>query len=128
MALVNKPNELLWRMIHGNDSLVRREKFTPTVASIVEWIDIRCGEVIRPPEHRKFLPEPARQEPTQAERDYIGRRRDQAQQVLRETLELMRTKGKIIGKAPKPSQINDWEKRLKAIENLEACKPMEQSE
>jgi hypothetical protein len=61
------------------------------------------------------LPEP---EPTPEEREARYNRLKQVAQVLRDTV-----KAKVVGRPMRPVQINDHDKRMAALANLEAISP-----
>ena len=68
-----------------------------------------------------FLPEPDEVPPPTPEE--IARREEMVKKlkkVFAETEAAMRKSGRITGERPKPRQIDDPEKRMQAIENLQA--------
>jgi hypothetical protein len=112
--LTGEQKSVVSRMADMSVGLAATEKFY-SLAAVNKWFENFGPQ----PAWKPFKPEPEWTPPTREERDACLARARAVQEVLRETTEKMRTRGKIVGKrAPAPSQIDCPVKRQAALETF----------
>jgi hypothetical protein len=108
----------LQMMADPRTGVASQEEFF-SLAAVKKWLNAHAPD-------RPWKPLPALVEP-QEPPEVREQRYNMLKAVAREIRDCV--KAKTVGRpSSRPSQVDDWGKRIEALENLETCKPMEQPE
>lgn len=100
IALTGRPFALLQKLVNPIDGIVAKEKFTPSVAVVTEWLNKNTPPApIVHPEHRLFLPEPAWTPPTEEAKRRSAEMWNKTKRQLEATAQAMRLSGRLRGGA-----------------------------